>query len=111
MSASVILDQKAFAPEIFVQESAHANADVSVGPVLGNTIRSIKNRQDYRLESTALESTSEDRFYEPSETSPLPLTQVDAANLIRALRQLELTATRHAPRIAFKANGRILFLD
>ena len=36
----------------------------------------------------------------------------DAANLIRVLwQQLEITAKRQAPRIAFKAKGRILFLD
>jgi DNA-binding LytR/AlgR family response regulator len=33
------------------------------------------------------------------------------SNLIRALQQLEVIARRQAPRIAFKAKGRILFLD
>ena len=33
------------------------------------------------------------------------------SNLIRALQQLEVMAKRQAPRIAFKAKGRILFLD
>ena len=41
----------------------------------------------------------------------LPVSRVDAANLVRVLRQLELIAKRQAPRIAFKAKGRILFLD
>ena len=40
-----------------------------------------------------------------------PVTRVDAANLIRALQQLEVIAKRQAPRIAFKAKGRILFLN
>ncbi len=40
-----------------------------------------------------------------------PAPAVDAANLIRVLRQLEVIAKREAPRIAFKAKGRILFLD
>ena len=40
-----------------------------------------------------------------------PAHAVDAANLIRVLRQLEVIAKRQAPRIAFKAKGRILFLD
>jgi len=44
-------------------------------------------------------------------TSLLPVTRVDAANLIRALQQLEVVAKRQAPRIAFKAKGRILFVD
>jgi DNA-binding LytR/AlgR family response regulator len=55
--------------------------------------------------------TAENGFYEPGDTSLLPVTRVDAANLIRALQQLDLTAKRQAPRIAFKAKGRILFLD
>jgi two-component system LytT family response regulator len=57
------------------------------------------------------ESTAEDGFYEPVDTSLLPVTRVDAANLIRALQQLDVTAKRQAPRIAFKAKGRILLLD
>ena len=55
--------------------------------------------------------SAEDEFYEPVDTSLLPVTRVDAANLIRALKQLEIIARRQAPRIAFKAKGRILFLD
>jgi DNA-binding LytR/AlgR family response regulator len=46
--------------------------------------------------------------------SPPPgdtVTRVDTANLIRALQQLEAIAKQQAPRIAFKAKGRILFLD
>ena len=58
-----------------------------------------------------VESTAEDGFYEAVDTSLLPGSRVDAANLIRALEQLEVIATRQAPRIAFKAKGRILFLD
>ncbi len=49
--------------------------------------------------------------HEPTDTSLLSLTRVDAANLIRALRQLEVAAKPQAPRIAFKAKGKILFLD
>ena len=44
-------------------------------------------------------------------TSQLPATLLDSANLVRTLRQLEAIAKRQAPRIAFKAKGRILFLD
>jgi DNA-binding LytR/AlgR family response regulator len=46
-----------------------------------------------------------------AETSLLPVTRIDAAKLIGVLRQLEVMAKRRAPRIAFKAKGRILFLD
>ena len=105
MSAREIQDQKAIAREMFVQQATHANADVSASPLPGDTICSIKSRRDCTLESKA-----EDGFYEPADTSLLPVTRVDA-NLIRALRQLEVIANRQAPRIAFKAKGRILFVD
>lgn len=49
--------------------------------------------------------------HESSDTSLLPLARVDVAILARVLRQLEVAAKRQAPRIAFKAKGRILFLD
>ena len=78
---------------------------LSVG-LTGDTISSINSRRDCTLESKA-----EDRFYEPVDRSLLPVTRVDAANLIRALQQLEVIAKRQAPRIACKAKGRILFLD
>jgi len=106
MSGPKIQDQKAIAHEMFVQQAAHANADVSASPLPGDTICSIKSRRDYTLESKA-----EDRFYEPADTSLLPVTRFDAANLMQVLRQLEVIAKRQAPRIAFKAKGRILFFD
>jgi DNA-binding LytR/AlgR family response regulator len=106
MSGPKIQDQKGIAREMFVQQAAHANGDVSASPLPGDTICSIKSRRDYTLESKA-----EDRFYEPADTSLLPITRVDAANLIRALHQLEVIAKRQAPRIAFKVKGSILLLD
>jgi DNA-binding LytR/AlgR family response regulator len=101
---SEIQDEKAIAREMFVQQAAHANADVSTSPLRGATICSSKNRRD-TLESTAHE------FCEAADTSLLPVIQVDAANLMRVLRQLEVIAKRQAPRIAFKAKGSILLLD
>jgi DNA-binding LytR/AlgR family response regulator len=106
MSAREIQDQQRIAREMFVQQAAHANAEVSADPLRGATICSTKSRRDYTLESPAKAG-----FYELADPSLFPLTQVDAANLIRALRQLEVIAKRQAPRIAFKAKGRILFLD
>jgi len=50
-----------------------------------------------------------DEFCEAADTSLLPETRIDAANLMRVLRQLEVIAKR--PRIAFKVKGSILFLD
>jgi len=105
MSAREIQDQKAIAREMFVQQAAHANADVSASPLRGATICSTKSRRDYTLESTA------DEFCEAADTSLLPVIRVDAANLMRVLRQLEVIAKRQAPRIAFKAKGSILLLD
>jgi DNA-binding LytR/AlgR family response regulator len=105
MSAREIQDRKAIALEMFVQPAAHANADVSASPLRGATICSIKSRRDYTLESTA------DEFSEAADTSLLPVTRIDARNLIRALRQLEVIAKRQAPRIAFRAKGSILLLD
>jgi two-component system LytT family response regulator len=90
---------------MFVQQAAHANADVSASPLRGATICSTKSRRDYTLESTA------DEFCEAADTSLLPAIRVDAANLMRVLRQLEVIAKRQAPRIAFKAKGSILLLD
>jgi DNA-binding LytR/AlgR family response regulator len=106
MIAHKIQDQKANAREIVVQQAAHANASVSASPLLGDTIYSTKSKRKCTLESTA-----EDGSYEPADTSLLPETRVDAADLTRALQQLEVIAKRQAPRIAFKAKGRILFVD
>ena len=73
-------------------------------PLRGATICSTKSRRD-TLESTA------DEFCEAADTSLLPVIRVDAANLLRVLRQLEVIAKRQAPRIALKAKGSILLLD
>ena len=105
MDAREIQDHKANARETFVQH-APANAAVSTSALRGDAISSSKKSQDYSLEPTAT-----DGIYEPAASSLLPVTRVDAANLIRVLRQLEVMARRQAPRIAFKAKGKILFLD
>src|ERR1700720_2845893 len=105
MSAREIQDQKTIEREMFVQQAAHANADVSASPLRGATICSTKSRRAYTLEPTA------DEFREAADSSSLPVIRVDAANLKRVLRQLEVIAKRQAPRIAFKAKGRVLLLD
>ena len=105
MSARKIRDQKTIPREMFVQQ-AHANGQVSATPPSGDMICSTESRWKYPLESAA-----EDGFYESADTASPPVTRVAAANLIRALQQLEVIAKRQAPRIAFKAKGRILFLD
>jgi DNA-binding LytR/AlgR family response regulator len=105
MSVRAIQDLKTIAREMFVQQGGHANADVPASRLRGATICSTKSGRDYTLEPAV------DEFCEPADTSLLPVNQIDAANLIRVLRQLEVIAKRQAPRIAFKANGSILLLD
>ena len=106
MNVRKIHYQKAIAPEMFVQQTARAIAEVPFSPPRRDTICATKSNREYTLESAP-----EDGFYETVDTSLLPVTRVEGANFIRALRQLEVTAKRPAPRIAFKAKGRILFLD
>ncbi len=67
---------------------------------------SIQSRRDYSAESVA-----EAGLYESADASLIAITRVDAANLVRALQQLEVIAKQQVPRIAFKEKGRILFLD
>jgi DNA-binding LytR/AlgR family response regulator len=105
MSVREVQDQKAIAREMFIQPVAHSNSDASAIPLRGTAIYSTKSRRDYIPESTA------DGFYEAADRSLLLGIRADAANLMRVLLQLEVVAKRQAPRIAFKANGRILFLD
>jgi DNA-binding LytR/AlgR family response regulator len=57
------------------------------------------------------ELLAEDGFPESVDTSSHPVTRVDAAHLIRIWQKLALIGLRQAPRIAFKAKGRILFLE
>jgi DNA-binding LytR/AlgR family response regulator len=105
MSAREIQDQKTIAREMFVQQAARTNADVSASPLRGAPICSTKSGWDYTLESTG------DEFYEAADASLPPVNRADAANLMRVLRQWEVIAKRPAPRIAFKANGSIVLLD
>jgi DNA-binding LytR/AlgR family response regulator len=105
MSASEIQDEKAIAHEMFVQQAAHANVEGLANPLRGVTICSTVSRRDYTSESMS------DALCETADTSLLPVIQGDTANLMRALRQLEVLAKRQAPRIAFKAKGSIVLLD
>lgn len=106
MSAHASQGQKTNAYRALVPGVAQTNAGLSTGQVQGNTLRSIRSKRAFRPESIA-----EDGLYESADSSLLPLTRVDAANLIRALWQLEVVAKPQAQRIAFKAKGKILFLD
>jgi DNA-binding LytR/AlgR family response regulator len=115
MSAHEILDQQAIEHEMFVQQASRAGGDVSASPTQGATTSATKSRSDYTLASTALASTAiastEEEFCEAAGKSLLPMVRLDAANLLRVLQHLEVSAKRQAPRIAFKAKGKILLLD
>ena len=106
MSAREIQDQKVMTREIFVQQAAHDTADVLASPQREDAISS-QSRPDYDLQSTAEDGSS----CEPADMWLLPISKVHATKLIRALQHLEVIAKRQAPRIAFKAKGRFLFLD
>src|SRR5215472_3730279 len=99
-------DQKAMASGMLVQKAVHGNSDIPAGALERNTISSVRNGREY-----ALDSAAENAGYEPTDTSSLPMTRIDAAKLIRALQHLEGIAKRQTPRIAVKAKGKILFLD
>jgi hypothetical protein len=105
MSARDIQDEKDIPREMFVQQAARANVDVSTSPLRGPAICSTKGRRDYTLESTL------DEFCEAADTSLLPVIRVESPNVMRVLRQLEVIAKRQAPRIAFKAKGSIILLN
>src|SRR5260370_1050425 len=55
MSARKIQDEKAIAREMFVQQAAHANAEVSASPTRGDTICPTKSKREDTLESTTEE--------------------------------------------------------
>ena len=105
MSVREIRDPKNASSEMLVQPPIRSDADASAGPLRRNPTRFAKTRPDY-----ALATPVEAGFYEPAGSS-LPLAGVDGTHLLRVLRQLEAIAKRQAPRIAFKAKGRIQFLD
>jgi DNA-binding LytR/AlgR family response regulator len=105
MSGREIQDQKPIAREMPVQQAANGNADVSASPLRGAMVPSTTGKRDYPLESTAVE------FCEAADTSLPPVIRVNSANLMRVFRQLKVIVKRHAPRIAIKAKGKILFLD
>jgi len=105
MSARESQGQRAVGREMFVQGVADANVDVPANPRRECTIGSTEIRRDYHPQSIA------DKFCEPTDTSLGPSIRVDAAQLMRVLRQLEEIAKRQVSRIAFRAKGSILFLD
>jgi len=106
MSASWIQDHKTGASEPFVQNAVRDHAPVSASGDKVDPISSTKSR-----EGRGLEMASENGLCEGADFSLLPLTRVDVIKLIGILRQLEILARPQAPRIAFKANGKIVFID
>jgi DNA-binding LytR/AlgR family response regulator len=82
------------------------NAELSASPPQRDTIYPGRSKREDTFESTA-----EDSFFELVGTLLLPISRADAANLIRALQQLAEIPMRRAPRIAFKVEGKIVFLE
>ena len=106
MSTREIQHQRATTREMFVQQAAHANGAVPDSALQETTISAIKERQDGPLESAA-----GNEFCEPADISMFSANRVDVTKLIGVLRQLEGIAKQQSPRIAFKSNGRIFFID
>lgn len=104
MDVREIRDHKA--GEMFVSQPGHSDTDSAASALRGHTIRFAKTRRN-----SARVSLTESDSYETADRSSLPVTRIDTAHLVRLLRQLEAIAKGQAPRIAFRANGRILFLD
>src|SRR5215471_5271012 len=104
MSSRETQSPKTIVGEMFVQPAVRGVADALAVAPRADTISS-QSRRDCNLESTA-----EDASCEGAQTSLLTLTNVDAPRLIR-VQQFEVVAKRRTSRIAFKAQGRFLFLD
>ena len=105
MRAGEILGQKAAEGETFVHEASDCDKIDPARANPSNLNSTIKSRPDY-----AVESAAERGLYEP-DVSSLRGIRVDPKKLISLLRHLDIIAKRHAPRIAFKAKGKILFLE
>jgi hypothetical protein len=105
MSGRKIQEQKTIAREVFGPQVARTNGNISASSLPADRTCSATSKRPYPLQPKA-----ERGFCEIADTSPLPVTRLDAASLVRVLQELEIIAKRQAPRIAFKANGRILFL-
>lgn len=106
MSTSAIQGQKATAREIVVQQAVHGNAVVAAGVHEGNTTAPIEKGPDYVLEFAAEEQSGE-----PVDRAFRWATHGNAAKGIENQQQWEISAPRQSPRIAFKAKGRIIFMD
>src|ERR1700743_3907403 len=98
MNIRKLQNLKAIPRESFVPQAAHANAENSASPTV-DTIYSTKSNREYALKSTA------DGFYGLLDTPSPPLARIDAANLIRALQQLEVIEKQQAPRTAGRGKG------
>jgi hypothetical protein len=98
-------DRSAVAREMFSRRAGNGSEDVAIGPLPVDTIDPGKSGRHY-----GFEPEEEAGFDESSDSSLLPVSRVDEARLLRVLQELETIARRHAPRIAFKEKGRILFL-
>ena len=106
MNSRETQDYQAIASELCVDSPTHADLLFSVDPP----------REDAICSSTATRERSlaprtDGSFYDSASASALPMSRFDVAYLARVLRQLERLARGQTPRLAFKAKGKILFVD
>jgi DNA-binding LytR/AlgR family response regulator len=105
MATSVPEDQNAVGCETFVQQAVHAKPGVSTG-AHENRITTIEKKSDY-----ALEFAAEKQIREPMDGAFDGTARADGVRRIGVLQQLEVVAKRQSSRIAFKAKGRIYFME
>ncbi len=105
MSVRTNQARKATSHGAFVQRTTHADRDVSINALGQTTVPSVDSRDHHS------EFAPDDNSCGSADGS-LPLVDKgDAAQLIQALRRFEVLARPQAPRIAFKAKGKMLFFD
>lgn len=106
MSTSPSEGHKAIARQIVVQQAVHGNVVVPARAHQGNPTATIEKEPDYVLESAA-----EKQSGEPLDRAFRWTTRGTAGKVIESLRQSEIRSQRQSQRIAFKAKGRIIFMD
>jgi DNA-binding LytR/AlgR family response regulator len=106
MTTAAIPDQKGVAREMFVQQVVLGKAAMSALAQGKDTIAPLESGLD-----CAVESAAEKQLHEALDVASPRKASGDAARLIGALQQLEVLAKRQSPRIAFRAKGRIIFMD
>jgi two-component system LytT family response regulator len=104
MATSVLQEQKAVGCEKVAQRAVHSEPDLPAS-AHENTLAPIEKSPD-----CALEFAAERQIRAPMDVV-LERTRVDGAKRIGVLKPLEVLAKPQSSRIAFKAKGRIYFME